>query len=62
MTSSLLCNDSGVSPDVIKGKVLAVTEGVCGFGQKALTAQNLGARALLIVSNTTLVGHLDKYI
>lgn len=62
MTSTLLCNDSGVSPDVVKDKALVVMRGVCDFGQKLLIAQNLQVKYLLIVSNSTLVGHLDKYI
>uniref|UniRef100_A0A3Q4A8E1 PA domain-containing protein n=1 Tax=Mola mola TaxID=94237 RepID=A0A3Q4A8E1_MOLML len=55
MTSTLLCNDSGVSPDVVKDKALVVMRGVCDFGQKLLIAQNLGAKYLLIVSNSTLI-------
>uniref|UniRef100_A0A3Q4A8D6 PA domain-containing protein n=1 Tax=Mola mola TaxID=94237 RepID=A0A3Q4A8D6_MOLML len=52
MTSTLLCNDSGVSPDVVKDKALVVMRGVCDFGQKLLIAQNLGAKYLLIVTST----------
>lgn len=58
MTSTVLCNASGLSPDVVKGKALVVMRGGCDFSQKALVAQNLGATALLIASNTTLVGPL----
>lgn len=58
MTSTVLCNASGVSPDVVKGKVLAVMRGDCDFSQKTLIAQNMGATALLIASNKSLVGHL----
>lgn len=60
MTSTLLCSASGVSPDLVKGKALVVMRGVCDFSQKAQVAQNLGATTLLLASNTTLVGHLDK--
>ncbi|XP_041797746.1 signal peptide peptidase-like 2A isoform X2 [Chelmon rostratus] len=55
MTSTLLCNGSGVSPDVVKGKALVVMRGDCNFSQKALVAQSLGATTLLIASNTTLI-------
>ncbi|XP_070815798.1 signal peptide peptidase-like 2A isoform X4 [Chaetodon trifascialis] len=55
MTSTLLCNGSGVSPDVVKGKALVVMRGDCTFSQKALVAQSLGATTLLIASNRTLI-------
>ncbi|XP_077420472.1 signal peptide peptidase-like 2A isoform X2 [Vanacampus margaritifer] len=54
MTSSMLCDPSGVRPDVVKGKALVVMMGDCTFSEKALIAQALGARTLLIASNTTL--------
>ncbi|KAM4597403.1 signal peptide peptidase-like 2A isoform 1-T1 [Fundulus diaphanus] len=54
-TSTVLCNAAGVLPDVVKGKAMAVMRGECDFSQKALVAQSLGATALLIVSNTTLI-------
>ncbi|XP_035538020.1 signal peptide peptidase-like 2A [Morone saxatilis] len=55
MTSSVLCNSSGISPDVVKGKALVVMRGDCDFSHKALVAQSLGATTLLIASNNTLV-------
>ncbi|CAK6967256.1 signal peptide peptidase-like 2A isoform X4 [Scomber scombrus] len=55
MTSTLLCDDKGVSPEVVKGKALVVMRGECDFSQKALVAQNLGATSLLIASNKTLI-------
>lgn len=56
-TSTLLCDATGVQPDVVKGKAMVVMRGVCDFSQKALVAQSLGATLLLLASNTTLVGH-----
>ncbi|XP_070686464.1 signal peptide peptidase-like 2A isoform X3 [Pempheris klunzingeri] len=55
MTSTVLCNSSGVTPDVVKGKALVVMRGDCDFSQKALVAQSLGATTLLIASNRTLI-------
>uniref|UniRef100_A0A1A7YBD6 Signal peptide peptidase like 2A n=1 Tax=Iconisemion striatum TaxID=60296 RepID=A0A1A7YBD6_9TELE len=55
LTSTLLCNSSGVNPDVVKGKAVVVMRGECQFSQKALVAQSLGASALLIASNKSLV-------
>ncbi|XP_053722660.1 signal peptide peptidase-like 2A isoform X3 [Synchiropus splendidus] len=54
LTSSLLCDPSGVSPELVKGKAVVVMRGVCEFQQKAVVAQSVGAAALLIASNTTL--------
>ncbi|KAK2853600.1 hypothetical protein Q5P01_006261 [Channa striata] len=54
MTSTGLCNGSGLSPDV-NGKALVVMRGECTFSQKALVAQSLGATALLIASNEPLI-------
>lgn len=55
-TSTLLCDTTGVQPEVVKGKALVVMRGVCDFSQKAVVAQSLGAALLLLASNTTLVG------
>ncbi|XP_067351442.1 signal peptide peptidase-like 2A isoform X2 [Channa argus] len=55
MISTALCNGSGLSPDVVKGKALVVMRGECDFSQKALNAQSLGATALLIASNHSLM-------
>lgn len=55
LISQLLCNSSGVTPDLVKGKAVVVMRGDCDFSQKALTAQELGATTLLIASNKTLV-------
>lgn len=54
-TSTVLCNKSGISPDVVNGKVLVVMRWDCDFSQKALVAQSLGATALLVASNATMV-------
>ncbi|XP_030582029.1 signal peptide peptidase-like 2A isoform X2 [Archocentrus centrarchus] len=54
MTSSLLCDISGISPSVVNGKALVVMRGLCDFSQKALNAQRLGAKTLLIASNETM--------
>lgn len=55
LTSTLLCNASGINPDLVKGKALVVMRGECEFSQKARVAQSLGAKALLIASNQSLV-------
>uniref|UniRef100_A0A8C6V1T0 Signal peptide peptidase like 2A n=1 Tax=Neogobius melanostomus TaxID=47308 RepID=A0A8C6V1T0_9GOBI len=55
LISQFLCNDSGVTPGLVKGKAVVVMRGDCDFSQKALTAQVLGATTLLIASNTTMV-------
>ncbi|XP_026234128.1 PA_hSPPL_like and Peptidase_A22B domain-containing protein isoform X1 [Anabas testudineus] len=55
MTSTVLCNASEITPDVVKGKALVVMRGDCDFSQKALNAQNLGATTLLIASNKSLI-------
>lgn len=62
LTSTLLCNDSGVSPAVVNGKAVVVMNGGCNVSQKALIAQALGAKTLLLASNSTLVGHLQKSV
>lgn len=58
MTYTMLCNSGGISPDAVKGKAVVVMRGDCDFSQKAIVAQSLGATALLIASNTTLVRDL----
>ncbi|XP_060923924.1 signal peptide peptidase-like 2A isoform X4 [Limanda limanda] len=55
LTSTTLCNGSGVGPDVVRGKAVVVMRGDCDFSQKALIAQRLGATTLLIASNITLI-------
>lgn len=55
LTSTVLCNGSGVSPDVVKDKAVVVMRGDCDFSLKAQVAQSLGAKALLIASNKTLI-------
>ncbi|GLD58243.1 signal peptide peptidase-like 2A isoform X1 [Lates japonicus] len=55
MTSTVLCNGSGISPEEVKGKALVVMRGDCDFSQKAVVAQSLGAATLLIASNTLLI-------
>lgn len=54
-TSTFLCDDTGVQPDVVSGNALVVMRGACDFSQKAVVAQRLGAKALLLASNITLV-------
>lgn len=61
LTSTVLCDATGVQPDVVKGKALVVMRGVCDFSQKAVVAQSLGATLLLLASNTTLVGQGDLH-
>ncbi|XP_076011708.1 signal peptide peptidase-like 2A isoform X2 [Genypterus blacodes] len=55
LISTVLCDASGVSPEMVKGKALVVMRGDCEFSQKAQVAQGLGAKALLIASNKSLV-------
>ncbi|XP_051918842.1 signal peptide peptidase-like 2A isoform X2 [Hippocampus zosterae] len=55
LTSTMLCDPSGVSPDVVKGNAVVVMRGDCTFSQKALVAQSLGATTLLIASNITMI-------
>ncbi|KAI1904088.1 hypothetical protein AGOR_G00002070 [Albula goreensis] len=55
MTSSYLCNDSGLGPDVLKGNAVVVMRGECEFVQKAIIAQELGATTILIASKKPLV-------
>ncbi|XP_054472631.1 signal peptide peptidase-like 2A isoform X3 [Anoplopoma fimbria] len=55
MTYTVLCDTSGVSPGVLKGKAVVVMRGDCEFSQKALVAQSLGATTLLIASKTLLI-------
>ncbi|KAF7644628.1 hypothetical protein LDENG_00218880 [Lucifuga dentata] len=55
MISTQLCDSSEVSPEVVQGKALVVMRGNCDFSQKALIAQRLRAKTLLIASNKTLV-------
>uniref|UniRef100_A0A3B5ML59 PA domain-containing protein n=1 Tax=Xiphophorus couchianus TaxID=32473 RepID=A0A3B5ML59_9TELE len=55
LTSTMLCDTSGVQQEAVKGKALVVMRGQCNFSQKAIVAQTLGAKALLIASNTTLI-------
>ncbi|XP_022055243.1 signal peptide peptidase-like 2A isoform X3 [Acanthochromis polyacanthus] len=54
-TSTLLCNASNIPPDSVKGKAIVVMRGECDFSQKALVAQSLGAKTLLIASNEPLI-------
>uniref|UniRef100_H2SR18 PA domain-containing protein n=1 Tax=Takifugu rubripes TaxID=31033 RepID=H2SR18_TAKRU len=55
LTSTLLCDATGIQPEVVNGKALVVMRGVCDFSQKAVVAQSLGATLLLLASNTTLI-------
>lgn len=55
MTSTVLCDSSGVSPGFLNGKAVVVMRGDCDFSQKALVAQSLGAKSLLIASNKSLI-------
>uniref|UniRef100_A0A672JND2 PA domain-containing protein n=1 Tax=Salarias fasciatus TaxID=181472 RepID=A0A672JND2_SALFA len=58
MISTMLCDSTGVSPSTVNGSALVVMRGDCNFSQKAVVAQSLGAAALLIASNDTMVRHL----
>uniref|UniRef100_A0A3Q3KXN4 Uncharacterized LOC113122441 n=1 Tax=Mastacembelus armatus TaxID=205130 RepID=A0A3Q3KXN4_9TELE len=55
LASTMLCNGSGISPDVVKGKALVVMRGGCDFSQKAVIAESLGATTLLVASNKSLI-------
>ncbi|KAM6980578.1 signal peptide peptidase-like 2A [Aplochiton taeniatus] len=55
LTSTQLCNSSGVNPMDVKGKAVVVMRGQCNFSQKAVVAQDLGAVALLIASTTPMM-------
>ncbi|XP_060896410.1 signal peptide peptidase-like 2A isoform X1 [Labrus mixtus] len=55
LTYTVLCDASGVNPNVVKDKAVVVMRGDCDFSQKALVAQSLGAKALLIASNISLI-------
>ncbi|KAI9545205.1 hypothetical protein NQZ68_038518 [Dissostichus eleginoides] len=54
LTSTVLCNTSGVNPDLVNGKAVVVMRGDCDLSQKARVAQSLNATALLIASNKAL--------
>lgn len=47
---------------MVKGKALVVLRGDCDFSQKALVAQSLGAKTLLIASNKSLVSLFWLYM
>lgn len=57
MTSTILCDQTGVTPEMVKGKALVVMSGGCELSLKALIAQSLGATTLLVANNKSLVGH-----
>ncbi|XP_062860682.1 signal peptide peptidase-like 2A isoform X2 [Trichomycterus rosablanca] len=50
MTSSVLCNDSGLKPGSLKGAAVVVIDGSCNLSQKAQVAQEFGAEAIIITS------------
>lgn len=58
LTSTFLCDATGIRPEVVNGKALVVMRGVCNFSRKGVVAQRLGAAVLLLASNTTLVRQL----
>lgn len=62
LTSTLLCNASGVDPETVKGKAVVVMWGECDLSQKALVAQNLSASVLLIASTKSLVRHFYQCV
>ena len=53
LSSSLLC-DGAITANVTH-TVVAVARGNCTFSEKALTVQDAGGAAVLIISRTTLV-------
>ncbi|XP_048829380.1 signal peptide peptidase-like 2A isoform X3 [Brienomyrus brachyistius] len=55
LSSSFLCNSSGIQPNELKGKAVVVMRDSCTFSQKAQVAQDLGATTILIASNKALV-------
>lgn len=54
LTFTQLCNGSGVTEAMAKGKTLVVMRGGCTFVEKGLNAQNVGAAALLVASTTAM--------
>ncbi|MCI4378870.1 hypothetical protein PGIGA_G00221320 [Pangasianodon gigas] len=54
LTSTTLCNASGVPLDLVKGAAVCVMRGDCSFSQKAQVAQQLGVTVLLIASKEAM--------
>ncbi|XP_048337810.1 signal peptide peptidase-like 2A isoform X2 [Sphaerodactylus townsendi] len=54
LTPKLLCNSSDVPHDIMRDKAAVVMRGNCSFLEKAWIAQGLGAKILLIASQTGL--------
>ncbi|XP_047678090.1 signal peptide peptidase-like 2A isoform X3 [Tachysurus fulvidraco] len=54
LTSTMLCDASGVKPDSVKGAAVCVMRGDCTFIQKAQVAQQLGVKVLLIASKDAM--------
>lgn len=54
LTSTTLCEVGGVTPETVKGAAVCVMRGDCAFSQKALVAQQLGAKTLLIASKDAM--------
>ncbi|XP_060734442.1 signal peptide peptidase-like 2A isoform X3 [Tachysurus vachellii] len=54
LTSTMLCDASGVKPDSVKGAAVCVMNGDCNFNQKAQVAQQLGVKVLLIASKDAM--------
>lgn len=55
LSSRKLCSSAGVSPAIVRGKVVVVMGGECNFSQKAVVAQDLGAAALIVASTESMV-------
>ncbi|CAL8243216.1 unnamed protein product [Lota lota] len=59
LTTTTLCDRSSVPPDVpaalVNGSALVVQSGECNISRKALVAQSLGAKALLVVNRKYLI-------
>uniref|UniRef100_A0A673Z3X4 Signal peptide peptidase-like 2A n=1 Tax=Salmo trutta TaxID=8032 RepID=A0A673Z3X4_SALTR len=54
LSSRKLCSSAGVSPAIVRGKVVVVMRGECNFSQKAVVAQDLGAAALIVASTKSM--------
>lgn len=55
LSSRQLCSSAGVSPAIVRGKVVVVMRGECNLSQKAVVAQDLGAAALIVASTESMV-------
>ncbi|XP_033022443.1 signal peptide peptidase-like 2A isoform X1 [Lacerta agilis] len=54
LTPKLLCSPSDATREIVKDKAIVVSRGNCTFVEKAEIAQKLGAKMLLIASETSI--------